>query len=229
MILGVTSGLTEGREDAIVFTLRTGIDFLFQTPKPEEYDQVNVMIVGSTDGSLHLSIYDSFVIGSFPSPALGADATSRLIAMASHPKVSTQALLMAGQPDRPDDLYLLPVDLPFISSNPINLSLLASKLTTLQKLLRYLGQTQLHMQFEWKNTRELPSRFLRSVEGGLEEMSSGPRDVVAALYHTVVTGHAHEPVREWLVDSLAERVSFLVSSSKLVLKMNRVTSAGKRL
>lgn len=196
-----------------MFTLRTSIEFLFQTPMPEEYDQVNVMIVGSTDGSLHLSIYDSFIIGSFPSPTLTPGESSHLIRMASHPKMSTQALLMAGQADRPDELHILPIDLPFISSNPINLSLLASKLTTLQKLLRYLKQTQLHMQFEWKNTRELPSRFLNSVEGGLEEMSAGPRNVVAALYHTVVTGHAYEPVREWLVDNLAERVSLTVMSS----------------
>jgi anaphase-promoting complex subunit 4 len=199
--------LTRTRDDAIVFTLRTSIDFLFQTPLPEEYDRVNVMIVGSADGSLHLSICDSFVIGSLPPPTLVPGSTSHLIKMASHPNMSTQALLMASQADRPGELHLLPIDLPFISSDPINLSLLATKLTTLQKLLRYTRQTQLHMQFEWKNTRELPSRFLNSVEGGLEEMSSGPRNVVAALYHTVVTGHAYEPVREWLVDSLAERVS----------------------
>lgn len=178
------------------------------------------MIVGSNDGSLHLSIYDSFVIGSLPAPVLGSEGVSHLIGMASHPQMSTQALLMAGQADRPDELHVLPVDLPFISSNPINLSLLASKLTTLQKLLRYLRQTQLHMQFEWKNTRELPSRFLRSVEGGLEEMNSGPKSVVAALYHTVVTGHAYEPVREWLVDSLAERVS-----STNCLPSNMLTSS----
>lgn len=99
------------------------------------------------------------------------------------------------------------MDLPFISSSPVNLSLLGTKLTTLQKLLRYVKQTQLHMQVEWKNTRELPSRFLRSVQDDLEELPSGPRSIVSALYHTVVTGHAYRPVREWLVDSLAERVS----------------------
>ncbi|GKT43951.1 uncharacterized protein ColSpa_04132 [Colletotrichum spaethianum] len=36
-------------------------------------------------------------------------------------------------------------------------------------------------------------------------MASGPTNIVQALFHTVVTGHAHEPVREWLVDNLAER------------------------
>lgn len=195
-----------------MFTLRTSIDFLFQPPKPEDYDQVNVMIVGTTDGKLHLSIYDSFIIGSFPCPPLGSGAPSQLVRLASNPQISTHALLLTKQKTQPDELYLLPMDLPFISSVPINLPLLASKLTTLQKLLRYLRQTQLHMQLEWRNTRELPSRFLRSVEMGLEELNSGPRGVVPALYHTVVTGHVYEPVREWLVDSLAERVSARLSA-----------------
>ncbi|KAM4055338.1 anaphase-promoting complex, cyclosome, subunit 4 domain-containing protein [Hirsutella rhossiliensis] len=192
-------------EDATVFTLRTGIEFLFQPPKPDEYDKVNVMVVGTSDGKLQLSIHDSFIIGAFQCPAVSPSTTCQMIRHASHPNVSTHALVLADKATEPEELHLLPMDLPFISSSPINLSLLASKLTTLQKLLRYLKQTQLHMLVEWKNARELPSRFLRSVEGDLEEMQSGPRGIVPALYHTVVTGHAYGPVREWLVDSLAER------------------------
>lgn len=194
-------------EDASVFTLRTGIDFLFRTPTPEEYDQVNVMIVGSTDGRLHLSIHDSFVIGSYACPSLGPGTPPHLVHVSSSPRLSTHALLLAATKAKPEEMFLTLMDLPFISSVPINLSLLTSKLTSLQKLLRYLKQTQLHMQLEWANTRELPSRFLRSVQAGLEELTSGPRSIVPALYHTVVTGHAHEPVREWLVESLAERVN----------------------
>ncbi|KAF9773815.1 hypothetical protein IL306_008292 [Fusarium sp. DS 682] len=61
------------------------------------------------------------------------------------------------------------------------------------------------MQVEWRNTRELPTRFLRSIESDLENLETGPRSIVPALYHLAVTGHAYEPVREWLVESLAER------------------------
>jgi anaphase-promoting complex subunit 4 len=165
------------------------------------------MMVGTDDGHLQLSIYDSFVIGSFQLPMANAGGPSQMLYHASHPSLSTHILALAVQGKDPTEVQLVPMDLPFISSSPINMSLLASKLTTLQKLLRYLNQTQLHMQVEFKNTRELPSRFLRSVEGDLETLHSGPRDVVSALYHTVLTGHAHEPIREWLVDSLAERVS----------------------
>ncbi|KXH66934.1 anaphase-promoting complex component Cut20/Apc4 [Colletotrichum salicis] len=195
-------------EDGLVFTLRTGIDFLFQPFNTEDSDQVFVMVVGTSDGRLHLSIYDSFVIGDFrytlPS-SMYRPGVLQLIQHASHPEVSTHALLLKSSADNDQAVYLVPMDLPFIPSSPINISLLASKLTTLQKLLRYVKQTQLHMLVEYKNTRELPSKFLRSVEGDLEQIAHGPTNIVQALYHTVVTGHAHEPLREWLVDSLAER------------------------
>lgn len=197
-------------EDATVFTLRSGIDFLFRTPKRDTYDQVKVMTVGTSNGKLQLSIYDSFVIGSFPQPLLDSPASAPSSAMhmilhAAHPRTSTHSLIYAENQNEPQEVHLVPMDLPFLSFSPINLSLLFSKLTTLQALLRYLKQTSLHMQLEWKNARELPARFLRSVHGDLEEMNGGPNEIVSALFHTALTGHAHPPVKEWLVDSLAER------------------------
>lgn len=168
------------------------------------------MVVGTSDGRLHLSIYDSFIIGDFRytlPTSMYKPGVLQLIQHASHPEISTHSLILKSSVDGDPAVYLVPMDLPFVPSSPINISLLASKLTTLQKLLRYVKQAQLHMQVEYKNTRELPTRFLRSVEGDLEQATHGPTNIVQALFHTVVTGHAYEPVREWLVDSLAERVS----------------------
>ncbi|KAG6040531.1 hypothetical protein E4U41_000244 [Claviceps citrina] len=202
------TGSAGADDDATVFTLRTGIDFLFRPPKREELEQVNVVVVGTSDGKLQLNIYDSFLIGTFPSPVptSAPSPASRLLSHAAHSELSTQALLFAEpQQPEPAHVHLVPMDLPFISSSSINLSLLGTKLTTLQKLLRYIRQAQLHMQAEWKNARELPGRFLRSVQSDLEGLPVGPRSIVPALYHTVLTGHAYAPVREWLVDSLTER------------------------
>lgn len=200
----------------MVFTLRTGIEFLFQPLKTEDSDKVHVMVVGTSDGRLHLSIYDSFVIGDFryvlPS-SMHQPGVLQLVHHASHPATSTHSLLMRRPADEDRVLYLVPMDLPFIPSSPINLGLLASKLTTLQKLLRYVKQSQLHMVVEYKNTRELPARFVRAVQEDLEKSESGPTDIVQALFHTVVTGHAHDLIKEWLVDNLAERVSFIPSLS----------------
>ncbi|SPO01037.1 related to cyclosome/APC subunit Cut20/Apc4 [Cephalotrichum gorgonifer] len=202
------SGSAGTGEDATVFTLRTGIDFLFQPFRPEDSEEVAVMVAGTDDSDVHLSIYDSFAIGSFKYqvPGEAGGARLRLAQHASHRDVSTHSLVFRPtDPERGNVLDIVPMDLSFIVSSPINLSLLASKLTTLQKLLRYLRQCFLHMQVEFKNSRELPSRFLSNIQEDLEGSESGPRDIVSALYHTLVTGHTHETVKEWLVDSLAER------------------------
>ncbi|KAM0334150.1 hypothetical protein ACHAQA_001170 [Verticillium albo-atrum] len=195
-------------EDAMVFTLRTGIDFLFRPFNAAESDEVFVMVVGTSDGRLHLSIYDSFVIGDFrytlPS-SMYKPGVLQLVHHAANPAFSTHSLVLKHPADDDRAIYLVPMDLPFIPSSPINLALLASKLTTLQKLLRYVKQTQLHTQVEYNNTRELPGKFLRSIQEDLQSAESGPKDIVQALFHTVVTGHTHEVVREWLVDQLAER------------------------
>jgi anaphase-promoting complex subunit 4 len=192
----------------MVFTLRTGIDFLFQEFKPEDSEEVSVMVVGTENGGVHLSIYDSFSVGQFRYDS--GDHDGQLIGHASHPDVPTHAMLFKPTADGATKvLDLVPLDLSFIVSSPINLSLLASKLTTLQKLLRYLKQAFLHMQVEYKNTRELPTKFLGVIRETLQEPESvGPQDIVASLYHTMVTGHVYPPVKEWLVDNLAERVSF---------------------
>jgi anaphase-promoting complex subunit 4 len=48
-----------------------------------------------------------------------------------------------------------------------------------------------------------------AVQDDLKKMPNGGMTVVQALYHTVVTGHIFPAVKEWLVDSLAERVSIV--------------------
>lgn len=210
--------LTDCREDALVFTSRTSIEFLFQPFKIEESDQVDVMVVGTSDGRLHLSIYDSFVVGDFRYTLPGSmykPGVLQFVQHASHAEISTHTLFLKHPTDGDKALYLVPMDLPFIPSSPINLALLASKLTTIQKLLRYIKQVQLHMTVEYKNTRELPTRFLRNIQDELGEAERGPANIVQALFHTVVTGHTHDKVKEWLVDQLAERVRHLLIASPI--------------
>ncbi|KAB5558114.1 anaphase-promoting complex, cyclosome, subunit 4-domain-containing protein [Coniochaeta sp. 2T2.1] len=193
--------------DMLVFTTRNAIDFIFRPFKAEDARNVDVTIVGMSDGRIQISIYDSFMIGGFQSQIPNAQepaAAAELCCHSSHPELSTHALLFKPQADTPEALYLVPVDLTFIHSSPINLSLLASKTTTLQNILRYIKQTQVHMVGEWKSTRELPGRFMAGVQDDLQKLPKC-RTIVQALYHTVVTGHVYEPVKEWLVDSLAER------------------------
>jgi len=174
---------------------------------------VHIMLVGTADGGIHLSIYDSFVIGTFnPSPLAGPKPVTvpgnfELCGHGSHPDISTHSLLLRPRDGDGSCLYLVPMDLRFIHDSSVNLSLLASKTTSLQNLLRYLKQAQSHMASEFKSTRELPGRFLLGVREDLQKMERGSVTVVQALCHTVATGDVFPPLREWLVDSLAERVS----------------------
>ncbi|CAJ2506065.1 Uu.00g001950.m01.CDS01 [Anthostomella pinea] len=197
-------------DDMFVFTTRASLESLFPPFSPEESDKVDVMIVGTDDGRIHISIYDSFIIGSFnytlPQPS-GKPSSLQLCHHASHPDLSTHMLVFkpSGE-DKTRAIYLVPMDLTFIHSSPENLSLLASKTTTLQKLLRYVKQVQMHMIHEWQSTRELPNRFVNSINETLRETGNyGEMNIGQALYHSVVTGHTFPEVKEWLVDQLAER------------------------
>lgn len=200
-------------DDMYVFTTRASLEFLFRPLSSGSSDEVDVMIVGSDDGHVHLSIYDSFVIGTFqfkiPGPS-GNDAALKLAAHASHPDLSTHSLVFQSAAYGGSNvLYVVPWDLTFIYSSPENLSLLAFKTTTLQKLLRYVKQVQMRMLYEWQATRELPSKFLNSINETLKEAEIyGEMDIGQAMYHSVVTGHTFPEVKEWLIDQLAERVRF---------------------
>lgn len=183
------------------------MDTIFRPFDSKDNNAVDVMVVGTREGTIHLSIYDSFVIGSFPSPVVVDYNPAHLTRHASHEKYSTHSLLMRSASS--DHLFLVPMDLRFISASSEYLSLLASKSTAFQNLLRYIHQVQLLMVSEWKTTQELPSRFLRNINETLGEKGNG--DIVQALYHSVATGHTYPSVREWLVDELSERVRLAIN------------------
>lgn len=196
----------------LVFTTRNSLDFIFRPFKADDTRNVDVTMVGTVDGQVQISIYDSFIIGKFNYQIpknFGSPEKMQLCCHASHQDISTHALLFKAPATESGSgetsVHLVPVDLTFIYSSPINLSLLASKTTMLQNLLRYIKQAQIHMIGEWRSTRELPARFMASVQDDLLKLDKG-RNIVQALYHTVVTGHVYAPMKEWLLDSLAERV-----------------------
>ncbi|KAJ5126704.1 hypothetical protein N7448_007483 [Penicillium atrosanguineum] len=193
-----------GAEDDL-FSSRASIDAIFHSSAKDTGDSVDVLFVGFDDGSVHLRIFDCFEIGSLPvGESTGQAKSCQIFRHASHPLSSTHALLAspdAGQDQGP--LTLVTLDLRFITKSGRYLSLLASKTTQLQNLLRYIGQVQRQIELEWKNAQELPFRFLRSVNMDLEEKCQC--DFTTAIYHLVATGHAFGPMKEFLVDIVGER------------------------
>ena len=194
-----------GKEDDL-FSSRASIDAIFHSSPKDTSDSVDVLVVGFDDGSVHLRIFDCFEIGSFPvGEFTGLAESCRILRHASHPLSSTHALIRSrasGQSRAPLDLVTL--DLRFVTQSGRYLSLLASKVTQLQNLLRYIEQVQHQIELEWKNAQELPARFLRSINEDLQEKCQC--DFTMAIYHFVVTGHCFEPMKEFLVDIVGERV-----------------------
>lgn len=203
------------------------MDALFRPFDPNDTKAVDVMVVGTQEGNLHLSIYDSFVVGSFRSPVIMGGSPARLALHTSHEKYSTHSLLLKSS-DEEGRLFLVPMDLRFVSSSSEYLSLLASRSSALQNLLRYIHEVHKLMASEWKSTQELPGKFLRNINETLAEKDN--RDIVQALYHSVATGHTFPAVREWLVDELTERVRSSTTTDSICTYTSRATKDGtKRL
>lgn len=167
-----------------------------------------MLLVGFDDGTVHLRIFDSFEIGSVRvGSSISNSQSCQIFQHASHPLSSTHALLVSSDPvpdDSQSSLHLLTLDLRFITNSGRYLSLLSSKTTQLQNLLRYIGQVQRQIELEWKNVQELPSRYMRSINEDLQEKCQC--DFVTAIFHLVVTGDCLAPLKEFLVDVVGERV-----------------------
>ncbi|KAI5289848.1 hypothetical protein KEM54_003084 [Ascosphaera aggregata] len=195
------STLPSTHDDQDVFSSRSSIDSIFHGKK-ELGDTVDVLLVAHTDGTIDLKIYNCFDIGAVNvKDSLKPSMQAVPIAHASHPLTSTRSLLY-HLPEN-NQLRLVVSDLNFITVSGRYLSLLASKITQLQNLLRYIKQVQTQIQLEWKNTQELTGRFLRSVNMDLDDKLGC--DFITAAYHLVVTGDCWEPLRDFLVDTLGDR------------------------
>ncbi|KAL9128189.1 MAG: hypothetical protein Q9217_003089 [Psora testacea] len=83
------------------------------------------------------------------------------------------------------------------------LSILASKSTQLQNLLRYIRQVQVQMYSDFKASQDLPNRFISNIDEALNDR--GAWNWAQVAYHLVVTGDCPLDVRQWLVDQVGER------------------------
>jgi anaphase-promoting complex subunit 4 len=185
-----------------VFSSRASIDAIFHSSTKNSSDAVDVLLFGYEDGTIYLRIFDCFEIGSFHFKA-SSDPDQKeftILKHTSHPLSSTHAVVASTM----RSLRILTLDLRFVTRSGRYLSLLAHKTTQLQNLLRYICQVQRQIELEWKNAQELPGRYMRSINQDLEEKCHC--DFVTATYHLVVTGDCFEPMREFLVDILGERV-----------------------
>jgi anaphase-promoting complex subunit 4 len=211
--------LNFNRED--VFSNRASIDAIFHSPQKTSNDSVDVLFVGFDNGGAHLRIFNCFEIGNFSlTTSTNPTKPAEALVHTSHPMSSTHAVLISEHAEAASSssLKVVTLDLQFIVKCGRYLSLLASKTTQLQNLLRYISQTQRQIVSEWKNISELPARFIRSIADELQEKCHC--DFVTALYHLVVTGNCFPPVKEFLIDIVGERVCIFLSLIYFAVKAN---------
>ncbi len=178
---------------------------MFQPLTVGATDSADVLIVGFEDGTIHVSIYDIFEIGSFNlQTASRGFQDCKPILHAFHPLSTTHALLVANSARGNEELHVVPLDLRLVSNAGRYLSLLASKSTQLHNVLRYIRQVQGQMYSDFKASQDLPGKFIGNIEESLREQTDC--NWMQAAYHLCVTGHCHPEVKEWLVDQLGERV-----------------------
>ncbi|OAL68394.1 anaphase-promoting complex component Cut20/Apc4 [Trichophyton rubrum] len=202
------STLPSTGDDDDVFSSRVSLDSIFHSPVKNPGDSVDVLLAGLDDGSIHMRIFESFEIGSIDvsssldGPDGDTDTSKRgykTLLHASHPMSTTHALLFQSEAG----MKVLNLDLRFITKAGRYLPLLASKVTQLQNLLRYIKQVQAQMHLEWKNARELPIRYLRNINEELKEQCHC--DFVTATYHLIVTGDCYAPLKEFLATTISDR------------------------
>ncbi|KHJ35645.1 putative anaphase-promoting complex component cut20 apc4 [Erysiphe necator] len=64
-------------------------------------------------------------------------------------------------------------------------------------------ESPLSVKGKWKASRELPDKFLRSINETLNQ--NYQCGIVQALCHSLATGHIYPPVKEWLMHEISER------------------------
>ena len=207
-----------------VFSSRASLDAIFHPAKRDSNGSADVLLVGYEDGTIHLSIYDFFEIGSFNLSDMPQKLdASKAIQHCWHSCFSSHIMLVLSGPTGQAHLYFVPLDLLLIPSTGRYLSLLASKSTQLQNILRYIRQVQSHIYSEFKACQDLPTRFMGNIEEALQEKSHC--SWVHAAYHLVVTGHCYPEVKEWLVDELGERVN---SDPSIVMRLSLIDIQGHK-
>ena len=195
------------------------MDSVFHSAKRDSDQTADALVVAFEDGTLHLSTYDFFEIGSF-----NLGKRYGVQQHFSHPYSSTHGVLVSDRVPGGARLSLILLDLQLIPDTGRYLSLMASKSTQLQNILRYMTDTQTQMSSEFNSSQDLPGKFMRNIEETLRERNEG--SFISVMYHLVATGDCYPSVKEWLVDELGDRVCAIPMIEEMAESPNRARKDG---
>ena len=214
-----------GEED--IFSTRTSLDAMFQPVR--QHNQAlttNVIAVAHTDAHVHIRIFDSFEIGDInintSHNQRSNQSSDRILRIISHPfshrifflvQSELAALTSPSRHTRSKNfsdvdttsLHLVALNLNFLKDLPWTISVLATKATQLQNLIRYIHQIESQLTREVKTAFDLPRRFLSALDGDLQEEDGEGNTFETCAYHAMLTGEVGGKFKEWLTDVLNER------------------------
>jgi hypothetical protein len=139
----------------------------------------------------------------------------------------THALLMSEP--TPDKLVFSTMDVLFIQQFGQYLFQLASTSTRVQALIRYMRETVTSLEAGFASMNDFTQKYVRIIDEDAQKIDS---NVGLELFEFLVTGGPSPPLKEWLSDTLTDRVwstMFVVLSMADLYYLHREQSNGKRI
>jgi len=124
--------------------------------------------------------------------------------------LSTHSLLIEDV--QSENILFATMDILFIQQFGQYLFQLASTSTRVQALLRYIKETVVALEAEFKAMNDLAQRYVSIIDEDVKKQGS---EVSLEFFELLVTGVPSGILKEWLVDVLTERVmTFTIFSSR---------------
>ncbi|PWW79833.1 hypothetical protein C7212DRAFT_273504 [Tuber magnatum] len=185
------------------FTSKVTLDALINSvTKSGEGKNLDVLLIGEEDGKILLNVFDSFLIGTMDLSSLSdrLRPSSRLLRHTASSDLSTHSLLIEDV--QSENILFATMDILFIQQFGQYLFQLASTSTRVQALLRYIKETVVALEAEFKAMSDLAQRYVSIIDEDVKKQGS---EVSLEFFELLVTGVPSGILKEWLVDVLTER------------------------
>ncbi|KAK5116493.1 hypothetical protein LTR62_008042 [Meristemomyces frigidus] len=184
-------GLRSG-PDGSNFGTQALVETIFGSSKTGDADAVDILIVGSNDGTLRVLMDDTVEIGACH--VLGVPELQ-----ASHPRSATHNILSSTTDI---ETILNSLNLPMETLSGSLLHEVSTNTKRLQHLLEYITTTVRCIGHDYTTGLIFPSRLIKNISLELQENKEG--DLVTSLYHLAMTGQNCPTILEWFTDVVKE-------------------------
>jgi len=201
---------------AELFASQPLLDAALHKGPSKELNALNTFLLSDSKGTIRVVVYDSLSIGNISLPGMSPVYSLQHLKHYSHPFAHCHVLLSRIQKAPGEHcIAVIPISLRFLKNAGRNIHFIDFKTAQLETLVQYIGESILAVQYHWKHSQDLPSRFQANIEEDLTD--KGEPNLCQSLYQLAATGHCSEKMGEWLKDELAERVN---SSARIFMGMS---------